>query len=72
MEARRYSSKHGAIMKELFAIVVLTGCLAVASFAGDVVQSVTVAGKGESRNPDSEGPCKSSGSWRQVSLLTDD
>jgi hypothetical protein len=33
-------------MKKLFAIVVLTGCLAVLSFAGNVAgQSVKVAGK---------------------------
>ena len=33
-------------MKKLFALVVLTGCLAVPSFAGDVVgHSVKVAGK---------------------------
>ena len=33
-------------MKKLFALVVLTGCLAVPSFAGDVVgHSAKVAGK---------------------------
>ena len=45
-EARQHSSKQGAIMKKLFATVVLTGCLAVFSFAGDVAgQSVKAAGK---------------------------
>jgi hypothetical protein len=40
------SSKKGGNMRKLFALVVLTGCLAAPSFARDVVaHSVKVAGK---------------------------
>jgi hypothetical protein len=46
MKGTTPAANKGGIMNKLFALVVLTGCLAVPSFAGDVVDhSLKVAGK---------------------------
>jgi hypothetical protein len=46
VQAKASSAAKGGNMKKLFALVVLTGCLAIPSFAADVVvRSAKVAGK---------------------------
>jgi hypothetical protein len=46
MKVRHHSNKLGGIMKKLFALAVLSICMAAPSFANDVVgHSVKVAGK---------------------------